>query len=545
MINGQLLRDSIISAANKIYNLREEVNALNVFPVPDGDTGSNMSNTMKAAKTMLEGMSNDSSVTEVADVTASSLLRGARGNSGVILSLFFRGLAKAFSGKQEITTADFSAALLLATKTAYDAVSKPTEGTILTVIRETAEVSAELAQNHPDFPDFWNHVCKKAEEVLATTPLLLPILAESGVVDSGGKGLLVIFEGMQSVFDGKGIISREDAKKEEAVDGGTPANQEEITFYYCTEFLINLADSAATKQNINTLREHFNNLGDSTLIVDDGSIIKVHIHTNNPGLILEEGIKCGMLTDIKIDNLWEEAEEKKRKANAKKHTRQEVNEDIEYGFVAVASGNGLCDLFASLGVNNVVRGGQTMNPSTEELLIAIEATPSKTVFVLPNNKNVIMAAEQTVKLADRRVVVLPSRTIPQGIAAIFCFNETADLKTNQLAMKEAIERTKTGLITHAVRNSKVGGKEIKTGDIIAIENGKIKFAEKDCVQACMRLIKQLTKKQSSCLTLFYGEGVSAEEAANAEAQARKKYSNLEVNVIDGGQPVYHFIISIE
>ncbi|MDR2817455.1 MAG: DAK2 domain-containing protein [Oscillospiraceae bacterium] len=542
MISGRILRDAMVSAANNIYNLRDYVNSLNVFPVPDGDTGSNMSRTIGAAKMALEGLDDDVSVGEVIKLTASSLLRGARGNSGVILSLIFRGLCKILEEKREITRADFSKALKSASATAYGAVLKPTEGTILTVIRLVAEASDKFAEESGSFCEFWGKLCQKTEEVLKTTPSMLPVLAEAGVVDSGGQGLLIIFEGMKSVFDSGEIIPANELTQQPEVE--TVVKQEECSFFYCTELLVTKSDPDLS---VDSLESFLGEIGDSVIVVDGGDVIKVHVHTNNPGLAIEKGLEYGMLSEVKVDNLLEEIAEKEKKNRAKNNEFEykTVSGNTKFGFVAVVSGDGLCELFKNLGVDNVVSGGQTMNPSTGEILSAIEATPAKVVFVLPNNKNIIMTAEQTINLADRDVIVLPTRTIPQGVSAVLSFDASKDTKANQTAMLEAIEKVKTGLITNAVRNSKVGGKDIKAGDIIAIENGKIKFSEESCSKACLRLVKSLVKKQSSYVTLFYGADVSLEEANTLENQIRQKYDKLEVNMVNGGQPVYHFVVSVE
>ncbi|GHU86584.1 hypothetical protein FACS1894198_6790 [Clostridia bacterium] len=543
MISGRILRDSVVSAANNIYNLRDYVNSLNVFPVPDGDTGSNMSRTINAAKMALDGLDDDVSVGEVIKLTASSLLRGARGNSGVILSLIFRGFCKVLEENEEMTRVDFSKALKCASATAYGAVLKPTEGTILTVVRLVAEASEEFAEESGNFCEFWEKICQKTEEVLKATPDMLLVLAEAGVVDSGGQGLLIIFEGMKSVFDGSEIIQVKEELRQPEVEA-VVEQEEKCSFFYCTELLVTKSDPDS---DVASLESFLSGIGDCVIVVDDGDVIKVHVHTNNPGLVIERALEYGMLDDVKINNLLREIEEKKKKSRTKssKFEYQVVNENVECGFVAIVSGDGLCELFKSLGIDNIVSGGQTMNPSTEEILSAIEATPAKVVFVLPNNKNIIMTAEQAISLADRDVVVLPTRTIPQGVSAMLSFDDSKDIKTNQTAMLEAIEKVRTGLITCAVRNSKVGGKDIKLGDIVAIENGKVKFAEENCSKACLRLVKNLVKKQSNYITLFYGENVSLEEANALKNQIRQKYGRLEVNMVNGGQPVYHFIVSVE
>lgn len=546
MISGQILKESIISGANNIFNNKELVNDLNVFPVPDGDTGSNMARTMSAAKIVLTSEKKELSVAEVMKLTASALLRGARGNSGVILSLIFRGLAKGLEGYQTVDAAKFAKAFSTATEAAYSAVAKPTEGTILTVIRLVSLEAEDIAQNSRDFAGFWNKICKKANEILLKTPEFLPVLAESGVVDSGGQGLVFIFEGMNSVFVGNGVI---ELKEDEEI-GSNIANKvnkkHEVEYGYCTEFLIN-KNEQYNEENEKEFKKFLENIGGSIVFVDDDNIIKVHVHSNHPGTVLEKALLYGNLTDIKIDNLKEEVDEHEQKHSVKKNVFEykPVDESIEYGFVAVAAGDGIENMFKELGVINIVSGGQTMNPSTEEIVGAINATPAKCVFVLPNNKNVVLTAQQAAFIADRKVIVLPSRTVPQGVNAILAFNEVASLEENQIEMTAAIERVKTGFITTAVRDSKSNNKEIKTGDVLALENGKIKYIDDDVAKACFKLIKNMVKKQSNYITLFYGADVDPQIMPALEKQIKQKFKDLEVNFIFGNQPVYHFIIAVE
>ena len=546
MINGQILKESIISGANNIFNNKELVNDLNVFPVPDGDTGSNMARTMNAAKMVLTNEKKELSVAEVMKLTASALLRGARGNSGVILSLIFRGLAKGLENCRIVDAARFAKAFSAATEAAYSAVAKPTEGTILTVVRLISLEAENIAKESGNFTDFWDKICKKGNEILLKTPEFLPILAESGVVDSGGQGLIFIFEGMDSVFAGNGIVELKESEK----IGNSLANKEskkhEVEYGYCTEFLIN-KNNQYNKENEKEFKNFLEEIGGSIVFVDDDNIIKVHVHSNHPGAVLEKALLYGGLTDVKIDNLKEEVDEHEQKHSGKKNVFEykPVDESIEYGFIAVAAGDGIENTFKELGVMNIVSGGQTMNPSTEEIVSAINATPAKCVFVLPNNKNVVLTAQQAALIADRKVVVLPSRTVPQGINAVLAFNEAASLEENQIEMTVAIERVKTGFITVAVRDSRTNNKEIKTGDVLALENGRIKYIEDDLAKACFKLIKNMVKKQSSYITLFYGTDVDPQIMPALEKQIKQKFKDLEVNFIFGNQPVYHFIIAVE
>jgi len=566
VINGVMLRDAIISAANHISNQRQMVDALNVFPVPDGDTGTNMSMTIGAARRELERMGDDVTAAAAASTAASALLRGARGNSGVILSLLFRGFSKGLAGKETANAADLAEALSLGVQAAYKAVMKPTEGTILTVARVAAEKAKAALEETPDMTanEIWSVIIEHADKTLQETPEILPVLKKAGVVDAGGQGLLVIFQGMASVFfDDKVIATEEESEKKvekHAVfdDDFINAAGEfdgEITFSYCTEFIIKKEnDKEALK-----LRAYLESIGDSVVVVDDDEIIKCHVHTDNPGNALQEALTFGSLTSIKIENMREQhaaQQESVRQAAAKKEAEQSenafpyvpVDPSIEYGFVAVAAGEGVHQLFLDLGVNKMVSGGQTMNPSTDDILKAIQAVPAKTVFVLPNNKNIIMAAEQTVKLADRTVYVLPTRTIPQGLSAMLAFDPDASMAENQLAMTKALENVGTGQLTFAARDSDYDGYKIKKGEILGMENGKLTFTEKDLSKACVKLTRSLVKAAKDCsfVTLIYGEDVTDEQAAQIEEAVRAKLSDdIEISLIPGGQPVYYFIISVE
>ena len=543
MINGALLRDAFISGAHNISNNRQAVDRLNVFPVPDGDTGTNMSMTISAAALELERGS-FSSVSEVSAAAASALLRGARGNSGVILSLLFRGFAKGLKGKTEATASDIAEALKIGVETAYKAVMKPTEGTILTVARLSAEYA--VSSDETDEIKLWAKVCEKAKEALDDTPNILPVLKKAGVVDAGGKGLLCIFEGMKHTFETGEIIKSEEvsAAPSEPEEEYNAAAEDlgEITFTYCTEFIV-------MRENDNdplNLRSYLETIGDCVVVVDDDEIIKVHVHTNNPGNALQEGLKFGSLTKMKIENMREQ--HNGQKTTPKKKKLEKAEPENEYGFVSVAAGEGIENLFRELGADHIVSGGQTMNPSTEDILEAVLATPAKVVFVLPNNKNIIMAAEQTISLVkDRRVCVLPTKTIPQGISAMLAFNpEEEKVERNLLDMSKAAENVATGQITFAARDSDYDGHKIKKGEMLGLENGKVAFTEKELVKAAGRLAKDLYKKDSSFVTIFYGEEVSEEDAEKIEAEVRAKLpDSAEITLVSGGQPVYYVIMSIE
>lgn len=547
MINGTMLRDAIVSAAYTIANQKQKVDELNVFPVPDGDTGTNMSMTIGAAVRELE-LLKEPTVAETSKVTASALLRGARGNSGVILSLLFRGFSKGLKGKNEATGTDLAEALSEGVSAAYKAVMKPTEGTILTVARESAEKAQEVAAQTNDALTVFRAIAAQAEETLARTPEMLPVLKKAGVVDAGGKGFVVIVNAMLAVFEGGQVARPESTRPAEAPRPKRSAVAEasgDIKYTYCTEFIV---EKAAGAEDALKLRAYLESIGDSVVVVDDDEIIKVHVHTNHPGNALENGLQFGVLTKMKIENMKEQhtAQVEEAEQIEEDATYVPVDPEIPFGFVAVAAGQGVQALFTDLGVNQIVSGGQTMNPSTDDILKAIHATPAQTVFVLPNNKNIIMAAEQAVKLADRRVCVLQTVSIPQGIAAMLAFDPDASFNDNQVLMTEAFSRVQTGQITFAARDSEFDGHNIKAGEILALENGKLSFVEKDLTKSLYKLTRSLVRKDSSFVTVLYGADVTDDQAQEAcEVLKSKLSSNLEVNLINGGQPVYYYIISVE
>lgn len=548
MITGLMFKNGIISAANNISNSRQAVDALNIFPVPDGDTGTNMSMTINAAAADIAAMPEDSSLGEVSKRTASALLRGARGNSGVILSLIFRGMSKAFKGLDEAGSKDVAKAFRMGCDAAYKAVMKPTEGTILTVIRKAAEAAEEIA----DIQDEPLKVCfaalQAAKQALAKTPEQLHVLKKAGVVDAGGQGLVLIFEGIQSVFENNAIVQPIDNEKKEEKQSNkstVAAADEEIKFGYCSEFLIEKEKSAKEKDPLK-LRAYLESIGDCVVVVDDNDIIKVHVHSNCPGDVIQSALKYGQLINIKIDNMryqHRNAEEGKKADEAKI-----AEPENEYGFVAVCAGEGLQGLFTDLGADVVVSGGQTMNPSTDNILNAINQTPAKTVFVLPNNKNIIMAAQQAVPLAkDRTVIVLQTKTIPQGISAMLSFDETQDAQANAEAMTEAAGAVETGQVTFAARDSEVDGKPIKQGQMMGMANGAIKFIGDDKEQIAFETAESMIDTSvHSLVTIIFGEGADENGAQAVEQKLVEKFgSDIEISIVDGGQPVYYYIISVE
>ena len=555
MITGKMLRDAIISGANAIINNKTTVDELNVFPVPDGDTGTNMSMTIGSAKKELEAMPDDATVEKVASATSNAMLRGARGNSGVISSLLFRGFSKALKGKTTADAADLKAALRKGVDSAYKAVMKPTEGTILTVAREACEKAETM--DTQDVVELWTAVVEAAKVSLANTPELLPVLKKAGVVDAGGQGIIFIFEGMLKVFKGEGMITEETVKEEssefEAKGIYSKEIDKDVVNAYRVEFIVNKNEKA----NEEKIRAYLESIGDNITVVDDEETIKCYVHTSQPGRALTEAIKHGYLTRVRISNMAEkvsdladEAKALEKQAEAAKTDEvfkyKAVDKSVKFGFVAVAAGEGLENMFKDLGVDAVVTGGQTMNPSTEDILKAIHSVPAQTVFVLPNNKNIIMAAEQSVRLADRKVIVLPTRTIPQGITAMLNYDPEATAVDNAVTMDMAAQGVSTGSITFAARNSDFEGHKIKRGDILAMDNGKLSFVEKDVEKATVKLAKQMMKRDSSFITIIYGEGVTAEEAEKVAEEVQKRApKNAEVSVLEGNQPVYYYFISVE
>ena len=563
MINGSCYKNALISGANNIIKHTEEINALNIFPVPDGDTGTNMSMTIKAAADALEEL-DSKSIAEIASSAASAMLKSARGNSGVILSLLFRGIANGLKGKDSINGKDFTEALREGVKTAYQAVMNPTEGTILTVARMACEAGELLSKNEDDPIIIFGEICNAANAALAKTPNMLPVLKKAGVVDAGGQGLCMIFDGMRSLIR-DGVMVENDAVKE------TSGSKEEstaeffrnaaaefdsvINFTYCTEFIIG-KDPEITKSYME-LKAYLETLGDCVVVADDEDIIKVHVHTEHPGKALEEALTFGQLLTVKIENMKEQHrkaaekyEREKAKAEAEEKKRQALKPVApvdEVGFVSVATGEGIENVFKELGCQHIVSGGQSMNPSTEDIYEAVVATPAKNVFVLPNNKNIILAAEQVVPIVeDRNVVIIPTRTIPQGLGAMLAYSEDATVELNAEYMTAAAKKVSTGMVTYAARNSEFGSTKIKEGEIIALNNGKLTHKDKDPVHAVVKLAKDMINRDTSYVTLIYGNGINEAqaEAALQSIQSRAG-SNVEVSLIEGDQPIYYFILSVE
>ncbi len=563
MITGLTLKNSIISGANNLSNRRAKVDELNVFPVPDGDTGTNMGMTIGAARAELLNLPDDCTVEKAAQVTASAMLRGARGNSGVISSLLFRGFSKALQGKKTADAKDLVQALEKGVEGAYKAVMKPTEGTMLTVARVASEEAA--ASGIADAVELWQLVCTAAQRALDNTPEQLPVLKKAGVVDAGGQGLVYIFEGMLSVFKDNHIIAADEAPEKSAKLSTSGAGKgvytddlmkvEDIKNGYCTQFLVNKNDVASS----NKLRAFLESNGDSVVVIEDDEVINCHVHTADPGKIVSHALQYGYLTNFKIENMHEQflsrqaqGEGLKKQAAAEaadtgnEFTYAAVDNDRAFGFVAVAAGEGLKAIFTDLGADAVVSGGQTMNPSTADIVAAVQSVPAKTVFVLPNNKNIIMAAEQAQGIADRTIVVLSTRTIPQGITAMLNFDPDASEYENATNMMQAADKVATGLVTFAARDSDFDGRKIKKGEILALENGKLVATGTDVTKVTYRLARSMCKKDTNFITVISGCDVSEEDAARTTELVQAKCpAGIEVTHLNGGQPVYYYIISVE
>lgn len=549
-LNGICLQRMIIAGANTLDANKQAVNAMNVFPVPDGDTGTNMSLTILAAAR--ESEKGDAlRVDEVAKKAAGGALRGARGNSGVITSQLLRGFSKGLEGLEEAGTKELAVAAEQGVKTAYKAVMKPKEGTILTVARACAEAAVRMAEETEDIEVFLKGVLAYAHEVLDQTPDMLPVLKQAGVVDAGGRGLLHILEGaLENLRSGeKQEIVEPGANVQEDFAALASIENESITFGYCTEFFINVhePDDATVQQ----LKSYLGTIGDSIVCVCDEEIIKIHVHTDHPGLALEKALTIGSLSGLKIDNMREQHTNKidfraseKAAAEAPAEPVKTVKKDI--GFVSVSAGKGLSDIFQNLGVDQVIEGGQTMNPSTEDILNAVELVNADHVFILPNNKNIILAAEQAAKLAeDKKLYVIPTTSVPQGISAMFCYEEGADAEELAEAMKEAIQTVQTATVTFAVRSTQIGEHEIHEGDILGMLDGKIAVVGSEIAQSTKDLLVEAITEDSEMVSIYYGEDVTEEDAAEISAFVEENYPDCEVELQMGGQPLYYYIISVE
>ena len=544
MITGQMFRDGVISGANNIANSRQAVDALNIFPVPDGDTGTNMSMTIASAADEVKDLPDDVALCDVAKKTAGALLRGARGNSGVILSLIFRGFSKAFKGLEEAGGKDVARAFRAGTDAAYKAVMKPTEGTILTVVRCAAEAAENMAEINDDPMEVCVAALEAAKTALASTPELLPVLKQAGVVDAGGQGFLLVLQGMESVFGYNAIIR---PVGEEAIaddkDLKAEENAQEPTLSYSVKFTV-YKNSKAKESDPIKLRAYLEAIGENVTVSEDGRKIKAQLCTDTPGNVITNALKYGQLYDITLENLREPIEE-----HSEEKQVSAVAEPInDYGFVSVCAGDGLTELFKDLGADSVVSGGQTMNPSTDDIVNAVLSVPAKVVYVLPNNKNIIMAAQMARdEIKDRKVAVLETKTIPQGISAMLAFDETVSVEENVEAMTAQAGLTKTASVTFAARDSEVDGKPIKKGQMMGLCNGAIKFIGEDKEEIAFNSAAELfNPEENSLITVIYGKDETEENANKIEQMLIDKLGDdVDVSVVDGGQPVYYYIISVE
>lgn len=544
MITGQMFRDGVISGANNIANSRQAVDALNIFPVPDGDTGTNMSMTIASAADEVKDLPDDVALCDVAKKTAGALLRGARGNSGVILSLIFRGFSKAFKGLEEAGGKDVARAFRVGTDAAYKAVMKPTEGTILTVVRCAAEAAENMAEINDDPMEVCVAALEAAKTALASTPELLPVLKQAGVVDAGGQGFLLVLQGMESVFGYNAIIR---PVGEEAIaddkDLKAEENAQEPTLSYSVKFTV-YKNSKAKESDPIKLRAYLEAIGENVTVSEDGGKIEAQLCTDAPGNVITNALKYGQLYDITMENLREPIEEQSEEKQV-----SAVAEPInDYGFVSVCAGDGLTELFKDLGADSVVSGGQTMNPSTDDIVNAVLSVPAKVVYVLPNNKNIIMAAQMARdEIKDRKVAVLETKTIPQGISAMLAFDETVSVEENVEAMTAQAGLTKTASVTFAARDSEVDGKPIKKGQMMGLCNGAIKFIGEDKEEIAFNSAADLfNPEENSLITVIYGKDETEENANKIEQMLIDKLGDdVEVSVVDGGQPVYYYIISVE
>ncbi|NLJ88135.1 MAG: DAK2 domain-containing protein [Epulopiscium sp.] len=546
-IDGEMLKRMIIAGANNLEKKKQIVDELNVFPVPDGDTGTNMYLTVLAAAREVEkAQSND--IFEISKAAASGSLRGARGNSGVILSQLFRGFSKGLQGHSDADTKILANAFESGVKTAYKAVMKPKEGTILTVARGIADEALSIAEEIEDIESFLQDVFAHGHAVLKKTPDMLPVLKQAGVVDAGGRGLLEIFEGAISALYTTGDVSLVEGTSASTAAAPYSAlasvSHEEITFGYCTEFIINCSDN--NEASAEELRQYLNTLGDSIVVVEDDEVIKIHVHTNHPGKALEKALSYGPLTNIKIDNMREQHTSHINFKKSEDKIEVTASEKKEIGFIAVSTGDGIKEIFKGLGVDYVLQGGQTMNPSTEDILNAVEKVNADTIIVLPNNKNIILAAEQAQKLSkEKKIEVIPSKTIPQGIAAMIGYEPNRTIEDTLESMNESMSYVKTGQITFAVRDTVIGDREIKEGNVLGIIEGDIAVVSDDLDKATLELIDKIVDDESEIVSIYYGEDIEESQTLKIRKYIEEVYPDCEVEIHYGGQPLYYYIFSVE
>ena len=546
-INVEMLAKMFLAGAQNIEAKKEYINELNVFPVPDGDTGTNMSLTIMAAAKEVTALEKPD-MASLAKAISSGSLRGARGNSGVILSQLLRGFTKAVKDEKEIDTIVLAAACMRAKETAYKAVMKPKEGTILTVARGIADKALELADTVDDLEEFIPQVISHAEEVLAKTPEMLPVLKEAGVVDSGGQGLLEVLKGAYDAFLGKEIDYTQIAPSTSVNVKVSAETSAEIKFGYCTEFII-MTEKEFTDKDEREFKTFLESIGDSIVCVADDEIVKIHVHTNDPGLAIQKALTYGQLTRMKIDNMREEHEEKLIRDAEKLAEEQKAKakeEQKEFGFIAVSIGEGLNEIFRELGVDYIIEGGQTMNPSTDDMLNAIDEVNAKNVFIFPNNKNITLAANQAKSLVeDKNVIVIPTKTVPQGITAIINFVPDMSVEENEEAMMDAIQYVKTGQVTYAVRDTCIDEKEIHKDDIMGIGDSGILAVGQDIAGTTKEMLAELVDEDSELISVYYGADISEEDAMKLTEELEELYPSIDIDTHMGGQPIYYYVISVE
>ena len=540
-IKAKAFREMFVSGANNLQNSKDLVDKLNVFPVPDGDTGTNMSLTISYAMKELEKVGEDD-ITKIAKALSKGSLMGARGNSGVILSQIIRGIGKSVEGKDKLSTTDLAKALKGGSDTAYKAVIKPVEGTILTVIRETAEYAIKLAKRENDIEKFLGKVVREANVSLENTPNLLKNLKDAGVVDSGGKGLTLILEGFYLAIVGKSVVPATAEKSElknVSLSSADNTSTEDIKFGYCTEFILE-----SDKIDDAGIRDIMLGYGDSLAVVGDEGVIKVHVHTNEPGNVLQEALKYGQLLTIKIENMRMQ-HENILEGVAENAEYEEPVEEKEFAFISTSMGDGLASIFKDFGVDHVIEGGQTMNPSTEDFMKAIDKIHAKNIFILPNNSNIIMAANQAKELSDKNIIVIPTKNIPQAVSALVGFNPEATAEENEANMIESLSYVKSGQVTFAVRDTVMNGIEIREGNIIGIAEKELIAAGDEVDEVTKELVEKLVDEDSAIITLFYGEDVTEEQAEELRGELEEKFEDIDVELYYGGQPLYYYLISVE
>ena len=548
-IDAKLLARMFLAGAKNLEVKKEWINELNVFPVPDGDTGTNMTLTIMSAVKEVNGLE-DVQMTTLAKAISSGSLRGARGNSGVILSQLLRGFTKGIRDLKELDAVALARAVDKGVETAYKAVMKPKEGTILTVARGVADKALELAEDAEDLQTFLEDVLEEGRRVLAKTPDMLPVLKEAGVVDSGGQGLMVVLEGAFDAFMGKEVDLTFDAGENAKVVKVTPQAEADIKFGYCTEFIIVLNKKFTAEDEVN-FKAYLSSLGDSIVCVADDEVVKIHVHTNDPGLAIQRALTYGSLSRIKIDNMREEHQEKLIK-DAEKGAAQQAEEEAakapkkEVGFISVSIGDGFGQIFRDLGVDYLIEGGQTMNPSTEDMLTAISKVNADHIFILPNNKNIILAANQAKALTkDKDIIVIPTKTVPQGITAVINYVPEKSVEDNEKDMTEEISRVKTGQITYAVRDTHIDDKEIHEGDIMGIGDHGMLAVGKEVAAVAKETVEQMVDDETELISIYYGEGFTEEEAEALAGELEEQYDYCDIEVNCGGQPIYYCIISVE